>query len=248
MLSTPAAHVLDLGVGFRAFLQTTRRTVRPRPRRRHRGRHAVRVPPGAFGPARRQPHEAVHQRTARGSRAAAVRAAFQRPRAIDYDLVHARQARRFLDRVVGFTVSPLLSRRLRAALSAGRVQSAALAILAARDQKIRVFRPEEFFGVDLLLWIDGAEPVQASLVDADGGVVRFDDRGEAEALAAHLASVAVTLDEVAHKDASQRPKPPFTTSTMQRRPRRAVSWCRTRWRPRRSSTRRGRSPACARTR
>ncbi|MDE2906566.1 MAG: toprim domain-containing protein, partial [Acidobacteriota bacterium] len=93
---------------------------------------------------------------------AAVRAAFERPRAIDYDLVHAQQARRFLDRVVGFTVSPLLSRRLRAGLSAGRVQSAALAILAARDEKIRVFRPVEFFGVDVLLAVDGAEPVRAS--------------------------------------------------------------------------------------
>ncbi len=116
---------------------------------------------------------------------------------------------------MGFTVSPLLSRRLRAGLSAGRVQSAALAILAARDEKIRGFRPEEFFGVDLLLAVDGAEPVQASVVDAGCGAVRFDDRGEAEAVAAHLASVSVTLDDVAQKDASQRPKPPFTTSTMQ---------------------------------
>ena len=78
-----------------------------------------------------------------------------------FDPWPARRCKRFLDRVVGFTVSPLLGRRLRAGLSAGRVQSAALAILAARDEKIRVFLPEEFFGVDLLLGVDGAEPVQA---------------------------------------------------------------------------------------
>ena len=145
----------------------------------------------------------------------AVRAAFEGPRGIDYDLVRAQQARRFLGRVVGFTVSPLLSRRLRAGLSAGRVQSAALAILAARDEKIRVFAPEEFFGVDVLLAIDGAEPVRASVVDSGGGVLRLAERAEADALAAHLASVAVTLDDVEQKDASQRPKPPFTTSTLQ---------------------------------
>ena len=146
---------------------------------------------------------------------AAVQAAFERPRGIDYDLVHAQQARRFLDRVVGFTVSPLLSRRLRAGLSAGRVQSAALRILVERDEKIRVFTPAEFFGVDLALSMDDGEPVTAQVVDADGNVARFDHRSDAEALAAHLASVPVTLDDVAIVDASQHPKPPFTTSTLQ---------------------------------
>ena len=146
---------------------------------------------------------------------AALRAAFESPRGIDYDLVRAQQARRFLGRVVGFTVSPLLSRRLRAGLSAGRVQSAALAILAARDEKVRVFAPEEFFGVDVLLAVDGAEPVRASVVDSGGAVLRLAERVEADALAAHLGLVAVTLDDVEQKDASQRPKPPFTTSTLQ---------------------------------
>ena len=146
---------------------------------------------------------------------AAVRAAFERPRGIDYDLVWAQQARRFLDRVVGFTVSPLLSRRLRAALSAGRVQSAALRILVARDEKIRVFRPVEFFGVGLLLGAGGEEPVTAQVVDAEGVVMRFDDRAAAAALAVHLETVPVTLDDVASTDALQHPKPPFTTSTLQ---------------------------------
>ena len=146
---------------------------------------------------------------------AAVQAAFERPHRIDYDLVHAQQARRLLDRVVGFTISPLLSRRLRAGLSAGRVQLAALRILAERDEKIRVFTPAEFFGVDLALSIDDGEPVTAQVVDADGNVARFDQRSDAKALAAHLASVPVTLDDVATVDASQNPKPPFTTSTLQ---------------------------------
>ena len=146
---------------------------------------------------------------------AAVQSAFERSRRIDYDLVHAPQARRLLDRVVGFTVSPQLSRRLRAGLSAGRVQSAALRILAERDEKIRVFTPAEFFDIDGALSIDDGEPVTAQVVDADGNVARFDQRSDADALAAHLASVPVTLDDVATVDASQNPKPPFTTSTLQ---------------------------------
>ena len=146
---------------------------------------------------------------------AAVRAAFGQPRGIDYDLVHAQQARRFLDRVVGFTVSPLLSRRLRAGLSAGRVQSAALRILVDRDEKIRVFVPREFFGVDVSLPVEGADPVRAQVVDAEGDVARFDARADADALAARLASADVTLDDVAAVDTSQNPKPPFTTSTLQ---------------------------------
>ena len=129
--------------------------------------------------------------------------------------MHAQQARRFLDRVVGFTVSPLLSRRLRAGLSAGRVQSAALRILVDRDEKIRVFVPREFFGVDVALPVADADSVGAQVVDAEGGVARFDAGADADALAAHLASADVTLDDVAAVDASQNPKQPFTTSTLQ---------------------------------
>ena len=145
----------------------------------------------------------------------AVRAAFAAPRGIDYDLVRAQQARRFLDRLVGFTVSPLLSGRLDARLSAGRVQSAALRILVDRDEQIRVFVPAEFFGIDVVLALDGADDVTASVLDADGSVRRFDDRADADRLSAEIAAADVALDKVDAVDVTQRPKPPFTTSTLQ---------------------------------
>ena len=147
----------------------------------------------------------------------AIRAAFAAPRGIDYALVAAQQARRFLDRLVGYSVSPLLSRRFVARLSAGRVQSAALRILVDRDEQIRVFEAAPFYGVDALLppAPGFSDPVTAQLVDDRGEVRRFDDRAGADGLAAGLAAVPFRLVGVEVVDASQNPRPPFTTSTLQ---------------------------------
>ena len=93
----------------------------------------------------------------------AVRAAFDAPRGIDYALGDAQQARRFLDRLVGYTVSPLLARRLSTALSAGRVQSVALRILVDRDRQIGSFRPAEFYGLDVSLPVEGVRHFPAIL-------------------------------------------------------------------------------------
>ena len=150
--------------------------------------------------------------------APAIREAFERPRGIDYGLVDAQQARRFLDRVVGYCVSPLLSRRLSASLSAGRVQSVALRILVDRDRQIGSFRSAEFYGLDVALPVSGVEgldAVTASVVGDDASVRRFDDRADADALAARISASEVVLRSVEQADTLQRPKPPFTTSTMQ---------------------------------
>ena len=148
---------------------------------------------------------------------AAVRAAFAAPRGIDYALVAAQQARRFLDRLVGYSVSPLLSRRFAARLSAGRVQSAALRILVDRDEQVRVFEATPFYGLDAKLPAGPGfdDPVVAQLVDDRGDVRRMDARADADALAAALAAVPFRLDAVEVVDASQNPRPPFTTSTLQ---------------------------------
>ena len=148
---------------------------------------------------------------------AAVLAAFEDPRSLDMDLVSAYLARRFLDRVVGYTVSPLLGGKLYAGVSAGRVQSAALGILVDRDEQIRVFEAKPFFGVEVALPVgaeDGVRPV-AEVLDASGGVARYDSRAEASAVLADLRSSPLSLVGVESSRQVQNPKPPFTTSSLQ---------------------------------
>src|SRR5437667_1528754 len=95
----------------------------------------------------------------------AVQEAFRQPRRIDFDLVNAQQARRILDRIVGYELSPLLSKRLRRALSAGRVQSVALRLIVDREREIRAFVPVEYWSVDARLAPQGdQQPFLARLV------------------------------------------------------------------------------------
>ena len=147
---------------------------------------------------------------------AAVQAAFQQPRRVDEALVRAQLARRFLDRIVGYELSPLLCQRLMPGLSAGRVQSAALKVLVDRDEKIRVFQARVFYGVDVHLTVDGhPDPVVAQMVDAGGAVLRYDDRSEVDEHVARLADQDFVLKNVDRARVRQKPKPPFTTSTLQ---------------------------------
>ena len=147
---------------------------------------------------------------------AAIHKAFERPRTVDQALVRAQLARRFLDRVVGFELSPLLCRRLMDGLSAGRVQSAALKVLADRDEKIRMFTARAFYGVDVHLAVAGHDqPVVAQLVDGSGSLVRYDERAQVDEHAARLAAAGFTLADVDRSRVRQKPKAPFTTSTLQ---------------------------------
>ena len=145
---------------------------------------------------------------------AAVRAAFEQPRRIDHPLVRAQLARRFLDRVVGFEVSPVFSHRLSTALSAGRVQSAALKLLADREDGIRLHRAVAFWTVELRLPVEGGE-LRATLVDADGAVRRVDAQDEADDLEARLAGSPATVVQAERTPVNRRPAGPFTTSTLQ---------------------------------
>ena len=150
---------------------------------------------------------------------AAIKRAFSDPRTVDMDLVRAYLARRFLDRLVGYTVSPLLSGKLYAGVSAGRVQSAALGILADRDEKIRIFQAQAYYGVDLPIPVADAAPEApqpvAQLVDAKGAAARFETRAAADGEVALTATGPLRVKSVEETPQVQNPKPPFTTSTLQ---------------------------------
>jgi DNA topoisomerase-1 len=149
----------------------------------------------------------------------AVRDAFRHPRPIDQRLVDAQQARRVLDRLVGYKVSPLLWKKIRRGLSAGRVQSVALRMIVEREREIQGFEPKEYWTIDAdLRRADGeGEPFAARFVGEAGKRKKLDieDRQHADAIVARLRSAGYTVSDVKQKPASRRPAPPFITSTLQ---------------------------------
>src|SRR3954447_3964870 len=148
----------------------------------------------------------------------AVQSALARPRAIDQALVDAYMARRALDYLVGFTLSPVLWRKLPGARSAGRVQSVALRLVCDREREIETFVPQEYWSLVATLATKEGGVFDARLVGADGKkITRLDiGRGEeAEAFRRDLELAAFTVASVEAKPARRHPYPPFTTSTLQ---------------------------------
>ena len=148
---------------------------------------------------------------------AAVTEAMANPRDIDMELVDAYLARRALDYLVGFTLSPVLWRKLPGSRSAGRVQSVALRLVVDREQEIERFRTQEYWTVEADVSA-GAEPFPARLVKHDGKrLSKFDLGEEASAHAARDAvkAAAFTIHAVEKKPGKRSPPPPFTTSTLQ---------------------------------
>jgi len=147
----------------------------------------------------------------------AVLEAMAQPRQIDMELVDAYLARRALDYLVGFTLSPVLWRKLPGARSAGRVQSVALRIVVDREMEIERFRAQEYWSVEADLVAD-SPPFMARLVKHEGKrVQRLDIRDEATAQAARAAIAAggLTIRAIEKKPVRKSPPPPFTTSTLQ---------------------------------
>ncbi len=150
----------------------------------------------------------------------AVRAAMENPREIDMKLVDSQQARRVLDRLVGYKISPILSRKLRPGLSAGRVQSAALKMIVDREKEIRQFTPEEYWSINALLLKIGAKKlksniISASLVESNGKKIKVKNESEAGAITSFMRTANYRVDDIKKSVASSKPQPPFTTSTMQ---------------------------------
>ncbi|MDR2156187.1 MAG: type I DNA topoisomerase [Clostridiales Family XIII bacterium] len=147
----------------------------------------------------------------------AIRNAVGNPRPIDLNLVDAQQARRILDRLVGYRISPLLWRKIRRGLSAGRVQSAALKIICDREKEIRAFVPEEFWNIAVTLTKKEGDrrAFSAKLIEKDGGKLTVRDGQTAETILRELSAGNYAVGKVEKKERIRRPYPPFTTSSMQ---------------------------------
>lgn len=148
----------------------------------------------------------------------AVIEALKHPREIDQPLVSAYLARRALDYLVGFTLSPVLWRKLPGARSAGRVQSVALRLVCDREEEIEAFKPQEYWNIEGLLKTAGGADVTARLYSRDGKRLdRFDvaDEATAHAIRDAITGKTFTVSKAEQKPVKRHPSPPFTTSTLQ---------------------------------
>ncbi|RJT26151.1 type I DNA topoisomerase [Chakrabartia godavariana] len=148
---------------------------------------------------------------------AAVTEAMGRPRDLDHDLIDAYRARRALDYLVGFTLSPVLWRKLPGAKSAGRVQSVALRLIVDREREIELFRPQEYWSVFANMEHDGV-PFVARLVRHKGEKIdrlTIGNAGDAESARAAVEAGRFSVASVETKPLTRNPPPPFTTSTLQ---------------------------------
>ena len=148
----------------------------------------------------------------------AVQEAFQSPRSIDMNLVNAQQARRILDRLVGYKLSPLLWRKVQRGLSAGRVQSVAVRMIVDRELKIQNFTPQEYWIMEVEL--ASSEEKEAGFKArlfalADGTKLDIGNKDEAERVTADLEKAEYAVKAVLTKQVARQPAPPFITSTLQ---------------------------------
>ncbi len=146
----------------------------------------------------------------------AVRKAIEHPTDIDMNKVNAQQARRVLDRLVGYKISPLLWDKVRRGLSAGRVQSVALKMIVDREDEIKAFVPEEYWTFAAKLAAGAPPPFVAKLTKIEGKKAEVGNEEQARAIEAALKSGAFTVADVAKKEKRQSAPPPFITSTLQR--------------------------------
>lgn len=139
----------------------------------------------------------------------AILHAIENPRSIDIDRVNAQQARRVLDRVVGFELSPVLWKKIKPALSAGRVQSVAVRLICEREKEVREFRPETFFRVNAVMQTGSAQRFKAECPR------RFDTEAAVREFLDVCADADFKVSEISVKPITRKPAPPFTTSTLQ---------------------------------
>ena len=152
----------------------------------------------------------LHEITQKG-----ITEALQHPSRIDEDKVSAQQARRLLDRLVGYKISPLLWKKVQRGLSAGRVQSVALRIVCEREQIIDAFTPEEYWTIDADMTADDPPPFRARLHAVHGKKTKVANEAEAQHIVADLHDARYTVAQVKKATRRRHPAPPFTTSKLQ---------------------------------
>lgn len=138
------------------------------------------------------------------------------PRKIDMDLVNAQQARRILDRLVGYTLSPFLAKTIRRGLSAGRVQSVAVRMIVDREDEIRAFNPEEYWSIDANLTAPPARSAFAAAFHGDEkGEIKITSKKQADKILAEIEKEKLVVGTVKKGKKNRKPAPPFITSTLQ---------------------------------
>ena len=151
----------------------------------------------------------------------AIKDAFRRPRQIDMHLVDAQQARRVLDRLVGYKISPLLWRKVKGRLSAGRVQSVALRMVVERERQIQNFVPQEYWTIEAELAKTSTDKKSPSFrarlaaIKGKADKLKIERQSEAEPIVRQLKKATYSVTQVSKKKVSRQPAPPFITSTLQ---------------------------------
>ncbi len=166
---------------------------------------------GAIANGGKEMHRAVFNEITRD----AIRAAIENPTEINHNLVNAQQARRILDRLVGYKISPLLWKKVRRGLSAGRVQSVALRVICDREREIMAFKPVEYWTIEADAQAKTPPPFRLRLDKIDGKKAEIANQEESDKIIAETQGKPFIVGEVLKKEQSRRPLPPFITSTLQ---------------------------------
>ena len=154
----------------------------------------------------------------------AIREAFAHPRQIDMDLVDAQQTRRIVDRLVGYTLSPLLARKVQRGLSAGRVQSVAVRLVVEREREIMAFTAREYWTIQAILATAADERFAAEVVRIDGAALDVGDEETAERHRVAIEALHPKVTKIGTRTQKRSPAPPFTTSTLQQEASRRLSF------------------------
>ncbi|MEC3756426.1 type I DNA topoisomerase [Bacillus halotolerans] len=144
----------------------------------------------------------------------AIKESFKHPRMINMDLVDAQQARRILDRLVGYKISPILWKKVKKGLSAGRVQSVALRLIIDREKEINDFKPEEYWTIDGT-YLKGQETFEAGFFGKNGKKLPLKSEADVKDILSQLKGNKYTVEKVTKKERKRNPALPFTTSTLQ---------------------------------